>query len=70
MCCLLVLAGLLQDLLLRRLARLLPAGTIEKTTMQLVHNVSSIEEAKAGEPSLFNTGLHNIKDIWQVSTAT
>jgi hypothetical protein len=34
--------------------------------MQFVHNVSSLEEAQAGEASLFNSGLYNIRDVWQV----
>ncbi|GAX79808.1 hypothetical protein CEUSTIGMA_g7248.t1 [Chlamydomonas eustigma] len=53
-----------EDILLKRLASILPKGTIKSTLVQLLHNMSRPEEAIALQPSVFETGMNDIQRGW------
>ncbi|KAG1668840.1 hypothetical protein FOA52_004935 [Chlamydomonas sp. UWO 241] len=51
------------DLFLSRLSRMLPAGTIPTTRVELLHNASE-EETLAAVPTVFDTGGRNVSAVW------
>eukprot|EP00798_Chlamydomonas_sp_ICE-L_P024550 gene24550-10161_t len=53
------------DLLLCRLSVVLPSGSIRTTHIELVHNMSNVNEAILSLPTTYNSGEFDMGRIWQ-----
>lgn len=58
-----------EDPLLKALASVLPSGTVPRTFVSLVHNMTGPEEALALKPSIYDTGRDNLQNVWNVGAA-